>query len=319
MPATSEHKKIEPVWNIRNVLNWTTKRFKESGIETPLLDTQLLLSHALNLTKIQLYTDIEKPLTEVERAIFRELVKKRLSGEPVAYLLAEKYWHDLKLYVDKRVLIPRPETETLLDFVLQVYKHKQNTPKVIFDFCTGSGCLALALAKEFPTALVIGVDISQDALSVAKINAERNDVKNVEWINADVLCEELFFDLKTKFGAADIVVANPPYVTESEWQSLDLSVKNYEPKIALVSENEGIKFGECIFNSILKYELLSKDSVFAMELAEKQPHIVTKQKLQIININHPLWQLTKNEWFALCDYENKDRFLIKLQNLLKDS
>ena len=121
---TIGQEKKEILWTIREILNWTTKRFSESGIDTPLLDTQLLLCRVLNLTKIQLYTEIDKPLNDKERFQFRELVKKRLKGEPVAYLLNEKYWYDIKLYIDNRVLIPRPETESMLDFILQKCKLK---------------------------------------------------------------------------------------------------------------------------------------------------------------------------------------------------
>ena len=311
---TSGQEKKEILWTIREVLNWTTKRFSESGIDTPLLDTQLLLCHVLNLKKIQLYTEIDKPLTGDERFKFREFVKKRLNGEPVAYLLNEKYWHDLKLYLDKRVLIPRPETESMLDFVLENYKLKNNSPEVIFDFCTGSGCLAIALAKRFPESNVIGIDISQDALEVAKKNAELNSVKNVKWINADVTDLELYQTLLSEYKAADIIVANPPYVTESEWNQLEIGVKNFEPKIALVSEDEGLKIGKNIVQNICEFQLLNLNGIFAMEMAEKQPQKICNEVHKIIQMNHPVWNIPKNEWFALCDLEAKDRFLVRIQD-----
>jgi release factor glutamine methyltransferase len=311
MHASGQEKK-EILWTIREILNWTTKRFSESGIDTPLLDTQLLLCHVLNLKKIQLYTDIDKPLTGNERFEFRELVKKRLNGEPVAYLLNEKYWHDLKLYLDKRVLIPRPETESMLDFVLQNCKLKNETPEVIFDFCTGSGCLAIAFAKKFPASKVIGIDISQDALDVAVKNAELNSVTNITWINADVTNPELYQTLLAEYKVADIIIANPPYVTENEWNQLEVTVKNFEPKIALVSEGEGLKTGKNIVQNICEFNLLNSNGIFAMELAEKQPQKVCNEIHKIIQMNHPIWNTPKNEWFALCDLEGKDRFLIRI-------
>jgi release factor glutamine methyltransferase len=110
-------------WTTRDILSWTTNRFKQLDLDSPLLDAQLLLSHVLKTTKIQLYLDMDKPLTEQERAELRQLVSRRLEGEPVAYILNEKHWYNLTLKVDKRVLIPRPETELLADFALETLKH----------------------------------------------------------------------------------------------------------------------------------------------------------------------------------------------------
>ncbi|WGL61114.1 peptide chain release factor N(5)-glutamine methyltransferase [Pigmentibacter sp. JX0631] len=313
MKQNVEQNKKETVWTIREILNWTTKRFANSGIETPLLDAQLLLSHVLNLPKVQLYIQIDKPLNEVERKNYRDLVTKRLQGEPVAYLLQKKYWHELELFVDERVLIPRPETETLLDIVLQYLKLKNISPTVIFDFCTGSGCLAIALAKKYPNAKVIGVDISADALNVAKINAEKNNVQNTIFLQLDLNLEESFIKLKNEYGAAEVIVSNPPYVTFDEWENLDISVKNYEPKLALVSEDMGLKIGKNITNYTGKYNLLySAEYIFAMELAHGQPEKVFEQKIQIYPNNHSIWNLPKEQYFSLGDLEDKNRFLVSL-------
>ena len=313
MKQSVEQNKKETVWTIREILNWTTKRFANSGIETPLLDAQLLLSHVLNLPKVQLYIQIDKPLNEVERKNYRDLVTKRLQGEPVAYLLQKKYWHELELYVDERVLIPRPETETLLDIVLQYLKLKNISPSLIFDFCTGSGCLAIALAKKFPNAKVIGVDISEDALNVARINAEKNNVMNAIFIQLDLNIEENFLKLKNEYGSAEVVVSNPPYVTFEEWENLDISVKNYEPKLALVSEDMGLKIGKNIANYTEKYNLLnSAEYIFAMELAHGQPEKVFEQRIQSYPNNHSIWNLPKEQYFSLGDLEDKNRFLVSL-------
>lgn len=235
-----------------------------------------------------------------------------MNSEPVAYLLNEKYWHDLKLYVDKRVLIPRPETESMLDFILQNNTFQNKNPEIIFDFCTGSGCLAIALAKKFPSSQVIGIDISQDALHVAEKNAELNSTKNIEWINSDLKNQEIYKNLQEKYNKADIIVANPPYVTEKEWQKLEKTVKDFEPKIALVSENEGLEIATNIVNNIEVFSLLKDNSIFAMELAEKQPQKIKHEIKQTLKYNHPTWNTPKNEWFSLCDFEGKDRFLVRV-------
>jgi release factor glutamine methyltransferase len=146
------------IWTVRDVLNWTAQRFSALELPTPLLDAQLLIGSVLSLSKVQIYTQLDRPLIETERSQLRELVRRRLSGEPVAYLLNQKDWHDLDLFVDKRVLVPRPETETLLDLILAVCRHESWQPQRILDLCTGSGCLAIALAKAYPQAKVVAVD-----------------------------------------------------------------------------------------------------------------------------------------------------------------
>ncbi len=312
MQAAIQPKK-EMVWTIREILNWTTKRFADSGIDTPLLDAQLLLSHVLNLTKVQLYIQIDKPLNDLERKNYRELVSKRLQGTPVAYLLQKKYWHELELFVDERVLIPRPETETLLDFTLQYLKLRNITPKLIFDFCTGSGCLAIALAKKFPQANIVGIDLSNAALEVAQKNAILNNVTNITWLNLNANTEETYSYLKKEFGSAEVIVANPPYITYDEWENLDITVKNYEPKMALVCEDSGLKIGKSIFKYIKEYELLNQaEYVFAMELADKQPQKIVNQAINNYNLNFPIWDFPNKSYFSLSDLEDKSRFLISL-------
>ncbi|MES2613866.1 MAG: peptide chain release factor N(5)-glutamine methyltransferase [Bdellovibrionota bacterium] len=309
-PQAHEDKK----WTTGEVLTWTINRFKQADIETPLLDAQLLMCKVLNTTKIKLYTNYEQPLTLAERTSLREFVKRRLSGEPVAYILKEKYWYNLKFFVDNRVLIPRPETECLLDFVLETHKfyfEKQNEVDkklLIYDFCTGSGCLAIALAKSFPAATIIAVDISQDALVVAQENASVNNVTNIEWLNLDLTKPQSYPFLKEKYGLANIVVANPPYVSEEEWKNIDISVKNYEPKIALTADENGLFIGKTIVqntNSLLNHER----SIFAMEMAAQQPQKLIHEPLKNYLFNSSVQEKCVNKWFSLCDLDQKNRFL----------
>lgn len=301
-------------WTIREVLTWTTNRFKQADIDTALLDAQLLLCKVLNTQKINLYMDMDKPLSEAERTTLREFVKRRLAGEPVAYILKEKYWHNLKLLVDERVLIPRPETECLLDFILDTFKYYKQQPKLIYDFCTGSGCLAIALAVAFPSAKIVGIDISQDALALAKENANLNNVTSqIEWLNLDLTHTQSYVTLKEKYGPANIIVANPPYVSEAEWNNLDISVKNYEPKIALTTSENGLFIGKNIISNIENYSLLCPEfSVFGMEMAENHPQLLINENIKRYFFNSTLQEKKLNEYFGLCDLDNKCRFLCKL-------
>ena len=262
---------ISPVWTVRAALRWITEKFQSISLETPLLDAQLLLSHAIQSQRVTLYLEPERLLTEAERARLRESVKRRLLGEPVAYILGSAFWHDLELYVDDRVLIPRPETESLLDFVLAITKG--TNPKVILDLCTGSGCLAIALARAFPQAEVFAVDISQAALSVAKLNAEKYGCSSITFLEGDVSDRSLYQSLKKP----DIITANPPYVSFSEWASLDISVKNYEPKLALCAEEEGLALGRAILQSLSSEGFLETAQVFCMELGLTHPSLLVKE------------------------------------------
>ncbi len=297
-------------WTLRTILEWTTGRFKQADMDTPLLDAQLLLCRVLNMTKIKLYMEMDQPLSAAERTQLRELVKRRLNGEPVAYILNEKHWYNSTFYVDKRVLIPRPETECLVDFVKDACKVYEKSPKLIFDFCTGSGCLAVTLAKMFPDATVVGIDIAAEALEVATENALRNNVENIEWRRGDLSSKDFFAQLKNEFGEADIIVANPPYVTEDEWLHLDISVKNYEPKLALTAPEEGLFVGKQIVKFVVEFNLLKKEfSAFAMEMAKGQPQSLFANKLDNYSFNTPLHSQKLNAWKIMGDMDNKERFL----------
>ena len=301
---------LEKNWTIREILTWTTGRFKQAEIETPLLDAQLLLCKVLNTAKINLYMDMDKPLTSHERSCLREFVKRRLAGEPVAYILNEKHWYDLRLYVDQRVLIPRPETECLLDFIISTIKFYDKTPKIIFDLCTGSGCLALALAKIFPDSTIVGVDISRDALAVADKNAKINGLTNIEWLQLDLTQVDSYFLLKEKYGQAQVVVANPPYVSEKEWMTLDISVKNYEPKLALTADEDGLFIGKQIIKNLSF--LCDEFNVFGMEMGEGHPQKLIPSPIMHRLFNSIAADKSVNEWFSLGDLDSKQRFLCRV-------
>lgn len=310
---TSSQKK----WTLRELLTWITSQFQAKNFSSPLLDAQLLMCRALNYqNRVELYLHSDKFLKEKELITLRKLVRRRLAHEPVAYILNQKYWYNLDLYIDKSVLIPRPETESLLDFVLETVKQKRINPKVIFDLATGSGCLAIALAKAFPEATVVAIDISSDALNLAKKNAKRNDVTNIEFSEANLLECTVFEQLKEKFGQADVIVANPPYVTEAEWQGLTDEVKNFEPKLALVAQDNGLEIGKSLCKHITGCELLAEKSIFGMELSHQQPALVlNKMSLNpanVLPINAQEHEKPIQKWFILKDLEEKERFLVKI-------
>lgn len=307
--------KQKKYWSVKEILSWTSAKFTSENIPSPLLDAQILLCHALKFnSRIDLYLKSEQILKQNELDLLRSYIKRRLSHEPVAYIIQQKYWCNLDLYVDKNVLIPRPETETMFDFVLAKIKQISITPKIIFDFCTGSGCLAIAFAKKFPDAKIFAFDISHDALTIAKKNAVRNQANNIEYIDIDLQNPSTYEYIQNELPKADIIIANPPYVSPHEWENLPIEVKNYEPKISLIAENNGLSLGQTVFENINKFNLLKNNSIFAMELAHKQPETLLSSQVEKKIFSAKLSYLEKpfNEWFILKDLENKERFLIKI-------
>jgi len=306
------------IWTVRDVLNWTAQKFAELQLPTPLLDAQLLIGSVLSLSKVEIYTQLDRPLVESERTSLRELVRRRLSGEPVAYLLSQKFWHDLDLYVDSRVLVPRPETETLLDLVLAICRHEQRQPRRILDICTGSGCLALALAKFFPAAEVIGVDISADALDVSRLNSARNKIDNVTWIQGDALDMASYKNISD--SPFDIIVSNPPYVSEAEWSECDPSVKQFEPKLALIGGEQGWQFPQRLLQVLKTSGLLTQAGIVGFELGLSHPEILAQEisapcgfefvnPPQSVACQRPVWEFPREQWFSVKDYSQRSRFL----------
>ena len=200
-----------------------TEFLERKGVDSPRLDAELLLGKALGLSRLELYTRHDRPLTEAERAAARTLLERRGRREPLAYVLGEWGFRRLTLRVDRRALIPRPETETLVERCLALLDG-DDAPRVL-DVGAGSGAVALALADEHPGARVTAIDVSEAALSLARENAERTGLA------VDLLCHDLFAGLPG--DGWDLVVSNPPYVRDEELASLAREVVDWEPALAL--------------------------------------------------------------------------------------
>ena len=161
------------IWTTLAVLDWTAKRFADAGLPSARLEAQVLLTHVLACTKTQLYTQFDKPLGEVELARYRELIKRRLGGEPLAYLVGEQEFWSLPFFVDASVLVPRADTETLIQVVLDATPDRK-APLRVLELCTGSGAVAVTLARELPGATVVATDVSPAAVAMAQRNVERH-------------------------------------------------------------------------------------------------------------------------------------------------
>jgi release factor glutamine methyltransferase len=221
-------------WTTLAVLDWTTQRFTDAGITGARLEAQLLLAHVLGCSRVQLYTGFDKPLGDEELAAYRGLIKRRLGGESVSYLLGEQEFWGLPFTVNEHVLVPRPDTETLID-VARGLRADRNAPCRVLDLCTGSGAIAVALAKELPAATVIATDASIEAVAVAKQNVERNAVGD----RVAVRVGDLFAPVQGE--QFDLIVSNPPYIATAVIGTLSAEVRR-EPRIALDGGGDGLQF-----------------------------------------------------------------------------
>ena len=217
--------------SVLEIIKRTTEFFEKRGVESPRLNAELLIGHALGLKRMQLYLQFERPLTEPELEKIRPLVKRRGSREPLQYIIGEMEFSGLKLKVDRRALIPRPETERLVELVAgQV----STPPATILDLGTGTGAIALALATHWPQAAVTAVDESEDALALAQENvAACGLAERVRGLKSD------WFSAVPAGGSFDLIVSNPPYLSDEETAATQPEVKDFEPRSALSAGANG--------------------------------------------------------------------------------
>ncbi|MHC4234055.1 MAG: peptide chain release factor N(5)-glutamine methyltransferase [Planctomycetota bacterium] len=227
-------------WTIGQLLAWTSQYLAEAGVDEPRLSAELLLAHALEWTKIELYTRFDHMPGSAERAAFRELVYAAAQHQPIAYLTGQKEFYSLAFEVTQDVLIPRPETEALVEQTIAYCCKAQTAPVHFLDLGTGSGCIAIAVLSQVGTARAVGSDISEAALAVARRNAQRHQVADrLTLVQADGL--HLPHDVMLA-GAFDLIVSNPPYVAQDDLETLPENVRRHEPLVALSAGQDGLAF-----------------------------------------------------------------------------
>jgi release factor glutamine methyltransferase len=244
--------------NLAEVLRGATDYLTARGVEHPRLDAERLLSRALHLTRMELYTQHDRPLTEAERASARELVQRRGRREPLAYVLGDWDFRRLTLATDARALVPRPETEIVVERCLALLEGIE-APRVV-DVGTGTGAIALALKHERPDARVTATDISAAALALARANAERNGLE-VELVEADLLTGLV--------GPFDLIVSNPPYVLADELPGLEPEVRDWEPELALLDTGQTAALAEAARDLLAGWLVLEVHERLAGEMAER--------------------------------------------------
>lgn len=225
---------MKKTWTIIDIVRTGTDFLEKNKIESPRLNVELLLCKVMNLTRLDIYIKFDKPLSEDELSELRGLIDRRRHGEPLQYLLGSQQFINLNLTTDSRALIPRPETEILAELAGNYIKNSGIASPNILDIGTGTGALAIFLAKMFPEANVVGLDVSPDAISLATENAKREQTTNLTFHQADIL------KVQPK-KIYDLVVSNPPYISTEDYNNLAVELK-HEPRIALCDEGDGLGF-----------------------------------------------------------------------------
>lgn len=262
-PGTSQQS-----WTILGIVERSASHLDEKGIDSPRLTSELLLCHALGVQRIELYTKFDTVLSPDQLSAYRGLVKRRIAREPLQYIVGFTEFMGLKIRVDRRVLIPRPETELLVEEVIR-RSGGRSAPRIL-DIGTGSGCIAIALAKMIPGCSVSAIDKSEEALVVAELNVRHHDVeKQVHLASHDFLTTSRF-----ERSPFDVVVSNPPYVSRTEWDGLQPEVREFEPRCATTDEGDGLSFYTSIAEKARR--LLAPGGVVCMELGHGQADAVKK-------------------------------------------
>ncbi len=245
--------------SIGEVLKLSVGFLQERHIERPRPIVEALLSFVLHMKKMDLYLQYDKPLLQEELQMLRNLIKRCAQGEPVEYVVGEVEFFGCQIQVDRRVLIPRPETEILVDLIA-----KEVSSGVVWDICSGSGCIGIALKKKHPALQVTLSDLSNDAMAIALQNAHINQVE-VECLQGD-----LFAPFAGR--QADVIVCNPPYISAMEYETLDPSVRLFEPRLALEAGVKGIEYYEKIASLLPLY--LKPEGKLYLEIGSTQADAV---------------------------------------------
>lgn len=250
----------EERWTVRKVMGWTSSHFEKNAVDAPRLTAELLLSHVLQTDRVKLYVDLDRPLEKTELATFRGLIQRRIAGEPTQYLVGHKQFYNRRFAVDPRVLIPRPETELLVEAVLR--ELAPDATAQVLDLCTGSGCIAVTLACERKGLSVTATDVSPGACEVARANAAALGVGE----RVKVLEGDLFAPLP-QGERFRVITANAPYVKTGELAGLQREVQK-EPKLALDGGPEGLTIVQRIADQAKAW--LEAGGLLALEIGDAQ-------------------------------------------------
>jgi len=251
--------KNKKIWRLIDLINWGETYFRDKNFDNPRSEIEWLLQDLLNYKKIDLYLKFEEEIDSEKLFILKSWIKRRVSREPSQYITGKADFYGRSYFVNNKVLIPRPETEILIDAAIKNLLEKKNP--FIIDIGTGSGCIGITLAIEIKNSNVLSIDISKDALLIAKNNAESHNIKNIKFLEIDVLKN----DINQK---ADLIISNPPYISKNELSTLMPEVRNHEPKISLTDNKDGFTFYERFVSLLPK--ILKNDGAAIIEVGREE-------------------------------------------------
>lgn len=259
---------------VLEILDKSTAFLNEKRIESPRLNADLLMAHVLSCKRLDLYLMFDRPLKEDELEKYREFIRRRIKFEPLQYIVGSVDFFGLNISVSPAVLIPRPETELLVEIIIEENKELQ-CPKIL-DLGSGSGNISIALAKALPDSRVFALDISKESIEVAKNNALENGIENIEFINSDM------FDFMSysshNHREFDLIVSNPPYVSESDYKTVQEEILRYEPSIAVTDFSDGYKFHSEIIKNAGK--MLKPSGKVYLEMALGQDELLKDMMIE---------------------------------------
>ena len=276
---------------VLDALKKTTEYLEKKGIESARVNAEIMLAYILKCKRLQLYLSFDRPLNENEKNLYREFLQRRVNHEPVQYITGIVGFYGLEFQVNKSVLIPRPETEILVETIIENTNENEETN--ILDIGTGSGNIAITLAKHLPNSKITAIDKSKDALKIAVKNSELNNVKErINFIENDILNNQNLFD-----NVFDLVVSNPPYISKKEYNNLEPELNKHEPSIALTDFSDGVIF----YKNISKQakNLLNTNGKLFFEIGAGQ----SKKIKEIIEQNN-FYNIQ-----IIKDYQNHDRVI----------
>ena len=253
-------------WRIIDVINWGVDYFDNKSLENPRLEIEIFLQYIFDCNKIDLYLNFENEVSAPDLNTLKGYIKRRLGNEPSQYIVGKSNFYGRDFYVDNNVLIPRPETEILINTCIEFLSMKDN-PEII-DIGTGSGCIGITLAKEIPSSNVIAIDCSEEALAVAEKNAKNIGITNIDFVKCDFLKQPIDF-------RADLLVSNPPYISKEDISTLMADVKEYEPREALTDNLDGLEFYR-VFSK--RFDLMIKiDGALIVEVGKDEHPLEAKK------------------------------------------
>ena len=272
---------------IREIKERTEIFFQEKGVPSAKLDTDILIAHSLGIKRLDIYLDLDRPLTEAQLTDLRPLVKRRASREPLQYIIGNTEFYGITLKVDPRALIPRHETEELIELIVE---RLETPPARILDLGTGNGAIALALASKYSDAKVTATDQSEEAITLANENADALNLSSrVTFMKGN------WFEPLDEGARFDLIVSNPPYLTEAEMQTAEPEVIDHEPRGALASGREGLDDLSLLLKSVPKH--LAEGGLLALETGIGQAEVIKEMALEVSLYGQSVEDLSKRPRF----------------------